>query len=147
MDSKKIMAENIKRLMEEKGVNATDVCNALGFKHNTFSDWINERSYPRVQRINDMAAYFNVDTYELTEPHSKIDKLNRYRANLSQYEEAQKRFEERVQQIKEQFEHLQEVDAILSNENNQDFIIEFKKMDKKKRDHLLAYMRLLNNES
>lgn len=150
-DNKVIMAENLKRLMKDKGVNATDVCNALNFKHNTFSDWINAKRYPRVDKINKMAAYFNVDNYELTEPYSKIDKLTKYREELKLYEE---RLREHNEKFKEyQTNEIQAAfDKLLKDredfyKESQEIITELQKMDKKKKDHLLAYMRLLNNES
>ena len=128
MNDTKIMAENIRRLMQEKGVNSKEVIEALGFKQPTFSDWINGKMYPRIDKINKMAEYFGVDTYELTEPHSKIEKLNRFRAQLDEYEQLRAEY-------------------VALSENNEEFMIELKKMDDKKKDHLLAYMRLLNNES
>lgn len=64
---KELMARNIKRFMDEKGVNATDVCKALGFKHNTFSDWINAKAYPRIDKIEMMANYFGVTKADLVE--------------------------------------------------------------------------------
>ena len=35
---REIMASNIKKYMGIKNVNSSDVCKALGFKQNTFSD-------------------------------------------------------------------------------------------------------------
>lgn len=67
IENKVIMAKNIKRLMEEKRVNATDVCEALNFKHNTFSDWVNGKTYPRIDKIEMMANYFNVSKSDLVE--------------------------------------------------------------------------------
>ena len=40
LGNKEIMASNIKYYMEKKGVNSSDVCKALHFKQNTFSNWI-----------------------------------------------------------------------------------------------------------
>ena len=152
-DNKLIMAENLKRLMDIKNVNATDICNALGFKHNTFSDWVNAKRYPRVDKINKMAEYFGVNNYDLTEPHSKIERLNRYREELNKYTEElkanQERFEkqqEQNEQLKARFEQLIKDKQDFYDESHE-IIAELQKMDKKKRDHLLAYMRLLNNES
>lgn len=75
VENKSIMARNIRRLMEEKKVNATDVCEALNFKHNTFSDWVNGKSYPRIDKIELMANYFNVSKSDLVEEpiHFSID--------------------------------------------------------------------------
>lgn len=65
--NKEVMAKNILHYMEKKGVNATDVCTALGFKHNTFSDWVNAKTYPRIDAIEMMANYFGVPKAFLVE--------------------------------------------------------------------------------
>ena len=67
MTNKEVMAKNILYYMEKKGVNATDVCNALGFKHNTFSDWVNAKTYPRIDAIELMANYFGISKAFLVE--------------------------------------------------------------------------------
>lgn len=69
IDNKQVMAKNIKLLMEEKNVTATDVCKALGFKHNTFSGWVNGKMYPRIDKIEMMANYFGVNKSALVEEH------------------------------------------------------------------------------
>ena len=51
LGNKEIMASNIKYYMEKKGVNSSDVCKALHFKQNTFSNWINAKIYPRIDKI------------------------------------------------------------------------------------------------
>lgn len=65
--NKEVMARNILYYMNKKGVNATDVCNALGFKHNTFSDWVNAKTYPRIDAIEMMANYFHISKAFLVE--------------------------------------------------------------------------------
>lgn len=66
-ENKEIMAKNLLRLMSEKGVTSTDVCKALGYKQNTFSDWINAKTYPRIDRIEELADYFGVSKAALVE--------------------------------------------------------------------------------
>ena len=65
--NKEVMAKNILYYMEKKGVNASDVCSALGFKHNTFSDWVNAKTYPRIDAIELMARYFGISKAFLVE--------------------------------------------------------------------------------
>lgn len=67
LGNKEIMAENIKHYMAKKGVNAAEVCSALGFKTNTFSDWVTAKSYPRIDKIEAMAKYFEVPKAMLVE--------------------------------------------------------------------------------
>lgn len=70
--SKEIMAENIKRYMEMKGVTNQQLCDALGFKYTTFMDWIKGVTYPRIGKIEAMANYFGVQKSDLIE--SRTDK-------------------------------------------------------------------------
>lgn len=73
LGNKEIMAKNIKRLMELKGKDRNDVCNDLGFKYTTFTDWINANTYPRIDKIEMMANYFGVTKADLVEEKSDTD--------------------------------------------------------------------------
>lgn len=72
VENKEVMARNIKKYMEIKGVKSTDVCNALGFKHNTFSNWINAKIYPRIDKIELLSRYFGVSKAALVEDSDNI---------------------------------------------------------------------------
>ena len=67
MDSKEIMAQNIKRYMDSKGVSNQKLCDDLGFKYTTFMDWIKGVTYPRIGKIEAMADYFGVQKSDLIE--------------------------------------------------------------------------------
>ena len=67
LESKKIMEDNIKRLMKSKGVNASIVCSDLNISMSTFSDWCNAKTYPRIDKIELLSNYFNVPKSELVE--------------------------------------------------------------------------------
>lgn len=75
LGNKEVMAKNLKRLMSSKGVNATDVCRALKFKHNTFSSWVNCKTYPRIDKIEMMAKYFDVSKSALIEDYTFSDSV------------------------------------------------------------------------
>lgn len=66
-ENKRIMAANIRRYMEAKGVTNQQLCEALGFKYTTFLDWIKAVTYPRIGKIEAMAAYFGVQKSDLIE--------------------------------------------------------------------------------
>ena len=72
-ENKEVMSRNIKFYMDKIGVNATEVCNALGFKQNTFSDWINGKTYPRIDAIEKMANYFKISKAFLVEDFRHIE--------------------------------------------------------------------------
>lgn len=65
--SKDIMAKNIKRYMDSKGVTNQKLCDDLGFKYTTFMDWIKGVTYPRIGKIEAMADYFGVQKSDLIE--------------------------------------------------------------------------------
>lgn len=66
-ENKLIMARNIKRFMESKGVSNQQVCDALGFKYTTFMDWIKGVTYPRIGKVEAMAQYFGCEKSDLIE--------------------------------------------------------------------------------
>ena len=73
LGNKKIMANNIKKYMALKGINQTELCNALGFKFMTVSDWVNAKSYPRIDKIEMMANYFGISKSDLVEDREKSE--------------------------------------------------------------------------
>lgn len=66
-ENKRIMARNIKRFMEQKGVTNQQVCDALGLKYTTFMDWIKGVTYPRIGKVEAMANYFGCEKSDLIE--------------------------------------------------------------------------------
>lgn len=66
-ENKQIMARNIKRFMESKGVTNQQLCDALDFKYTTFMDWIKGVTYPRIGKIEAMANYFGCEKSDLIE--------------------------------------------------------------------------------
>ena len=53
--------------MELKGKNRREVCAALGFSYYTFSDWVNGKKYPRMDKVEMLADYFGVQKSDLIE--------------------------------------------------------------------------------
>lgn len=70
-ENKQIMAQNIKRYMEHKGVTNQQLCDALGFKYTTFMDWIKGVTYPRIGKVEAMAQYFGCEKSDLIEKKEK----------------------------------------------------------------------------
>ena len=67
LGNKEIMARNIKKYMERKGVSSVDVCRTLGFKPSTYSNWLTAKIYPRIDKIEKLADYFEISKSELVE--------------------------------------------------------------------------------
>lgn len=76
LGNKQIMAENIKYYLKQKNVTQSEVCTILGIKPNTFSDWVNCKTYPRIDKIELLANYFGIDKSDLIEKHSAEEDEN-----------------------------------------------------------------------
>ena len=73
LENKEIMANNIKRLLEQRGSNGRQLALTLGFKYTTVNDWLNAKSYPRIDKIEKMANFFNVEKSNLIEEPEKLE--------------------------------------------------------------------------
>lgn len=67
LDNKQIMADNIRYHLRLNHISQTELCGALGLKMPTFSDWVNAKTYPRIDKIELMANYFGVSKSDLVE--------------------------------------------------------------------------------
>ena len=74
-NSKTILAKNIRYLMEQKQKTRTELCEALGVKYTTLSDWVNGKTYPRIDKIELMANYFGISKADLVEDRSDDSSL------------------------------------------------------------------------
>lgn len=82
IENKEIMAKNIRHYMDKNGVNATEICKALDIKQNTFSDWVNAKSYPRIDKIELMAKYFGINKAFLVEDLPEIEIFTESEKNM-----------------------------------------------------------------
>lgn len=71
LGNKEIMAKNIRYYMEKNKLNAKELSINLNFKYSTVLDWINAKTYPRIDKIEIMANYFNIEKSDLVEDKSK----------------------------------------------------------------------------
>ena len=71
MDNKNIFASNLKRYMEVKGKSRNDISEALGISYFTVSDWVNGKKYPRMDKVEMLANYFDVQKSDLIEKKEK----------------------------------------------------------------------------
>ena len=76
LGNKEVMAKNIKYYLRANGVSQTDMCNTLGFKMSTVSDWLHARTYPRIDKIELMANYFGIEKSDLVENKEPKNSLN-----------------------------------------------------------------------
>lgn len=74
LGNKEIMAKNIKYYMGCNNIRPTDICGTLKFPMATFSDWINAKTYPRIDKIELMANYFGIEKSDLVEEKKNVNK-------------------------------------------------------------------------
>ena len=119
-NNKETFARNLNRLMEENGKSRTDICKALNIKYTTLTDWLNAKTYPRIDALQLLANYFKVSkadfveecdsdyvSFSLSEEEKKIvkawreaseseKKLILYALNLLDMDDLRKIFESRM---------------------------------------------------
>ena len=67
LGNKDVMAKNIKYYMDSRGIDRNKICADLNIKYTTFSDWVNAKTYPRIDKIEMLANYFGVTKADLVE--------------------------------------------------------------------------------
>ena len=67
MEHKEVFARNLKKYMELNGKSRREVCAALGYSYFTFSDWVNGKKMPRMDKVEQIANYFGILKSDLIE--------------------------------------------------------------------------------
>ena len=74
--NKGIFAKNLKWYIEKSGKDRRELAEIWGFPYSTVSEWVNGRKYPRIDRIQIMADYFNISMSDLIEEKMTEEKEN-----------------------------------------------------------------------
>lgn len=78
MGNKEVLANNLKYYMDKHNVTRNDLVDDLNIAYMTISDWINAKTYPRIDKIELLAHYFQIEKSDLIEYHgnkSIIDEI------------------------------------------------------------------------
>ncbi len=75
LGNKGVMARNIKYYMNLHQKERNDVCKDLGIKYTTFTDWVNGKTYPRIDKIEAMARYFGISKADLVEDKTNSESV------------------------------------------------------------------------
>lgn len=67
LGNKEIFAKNLKYYMELNNKSRVDVCSDLDIPYSTFTDWCNGNIYPRIDKIEMLANYFEIKKSDLVE--------------------------------------------------------------------------------
>lgn len=69
MGNKEVLANNLKYYMDKHNVTRNDLVDDLNIAYMTISDWINAKTYPRIDKIELLAHYFQIEKSDLIEYH------------------------------------------------------------------------------
>lgn len=67
MNNKEVLAANLKKYMQLRNKSRKEVSKDLGISYYTFSDWVNAKKYPRMDKIESLANYFGITKSDLIE--------------------------------------------------------------------------------
>lgn len=67
MTNKSVFAKNLQMYMDLNKKTRREVCADLGFSYYTFSDWVNGKKYPRMDKVEMLANYFGIQKSDLIE--------------------------------------------------------------------------------
>lgn len=69
--NKNIFAANLAYYMDKKQVDRYQLCEALDFKYSTLCEWLSAKKYPRIDKIEKLANYFEIPKSALIEKSSE----------------------------------------------------------------------------
>jgi len=69
MGNKEVLANNLKYYMDKHNVTRNDLVDDLNIAYMTISDWINAKTYPRIDKVEMLAHYFQIEKSDLIEYH------------------------------------------------------------------------------
>lgn len=75
MNNKEVFAKNLTRCIEERGLTVTEFARDMGYPETTVFNWIYKNTYPRIDRIQQIADYFDIYKSDLTEEKVDLSKI------------------------------------------------------------------------
>lgn len=67
LGNKKVLAKNLQYYMDINNVTRQQLCEQLGIKYSTLSEWLAANKYPRIDAIELLANYFKIQKSNLIE--------------------------------------------------------------------------------
>jgi transcriptional regulator with XRE-family HTH domain len=116
--NKQTFAKNLNKyiaMWEDKGYTKEMIAKELGVPVTTFAGWYRGEYYPRIDKIEKMAEFFNTTKSCLVEEYSLTPVQN------------------------------ETVQYLITSECGEEILIELAQMDAKNYERLLSYMQFLNN--
>lgn len=76
-EQKRIISENLSRLIKQNGIDQRKICADLDIKPTTLSQWVRGKANPSLVSLRDLAEYFGVSVYDIIEPEPCSNSLNK----------------------------------------------------------------------
>ncbi|PEG95891.1 peptidase [Lactobacillus sp. UMNPBX9] len=114
------MASNIRRNLDKLGLNTKEFSNKLDFKYTTVLDWVNAKTYPRIDKIEKMANFFGIEKSELVEEFNEDNTyLNRLNNTVMQLNTDNKKkvVEYADNRLKDQIRQENKIHSITETDN------------------------------
>ena len=70
LGNKKVMGNNIQKYMDICGLSRKEFAERIKEPYSSVTDWINGKSYPRIDKIQKMADFFGIEKACLVEDHA-----------------------------------------------------------------------------
>ena len=90
---KKIFSTNLKYYLEINNKTQVDLVNDLGFDKSTVPTWVNGTRLPRMDKVDMLSKYFNINRSDLIEEKSDSQNESTYYTNDETREIAQEIYE------------------------------------------------------
>lgn len=76
MNNKKIFSQNLQYYMTINDKKRGDICKDLNIKYTTLREWILGTAYPRIDTIELLAEYFNINKSDLIENRNLLSSID-----------------------------------------------------------------------
>lgn len=76
LENKKVLAKNLQYYMDLNNISRNELIESLDLKYMTLSDWLNAKTYPRIDKIELLANYFNINKSDLIEDKIDLSKID-----------------------------------------------------------------------
>lgn len=76
LKNEKIFSENLKYYMNKTGITRYRLCRALNLPYTTFAGWYNAQIYPKIDKIELLANFFDITKSDLIEDRNKMNRTN-----------------------------------------------------------------------
>lgn len=75
MNNKEILSKNLKKQLNSKDLTPTEFARIMKYPETTVFNWIHGKSYPRIDKIQEMADFFDIYKSDLTEDKNDLSNI------------------------------------------------------------------------